>query len=579
MSLQRKIRDKNLINVRIVSMDAELQFTVPRTSYGRDLLDVVYRALGLRETWYFGLQYQDDKALFNWLKENKPLLKHSGLSLDGCLTFSLLVRFYPEDVSEELVQDITQHLVFLQVRQSILDSHISCPPDEAILLASYDLQIKYGDYDDTNFEPGALPIEELLPLNILQQYANTSREAWENRVRQLHVDNYGFSRAEAELEYLKVAQNLSMFGVGYFQISNKKDSVVYLGVTAFGLNIYDKNDRQTPKINFPWSEIKNVSYEDTKFIIRPVDKKVPTFSFYSSNLRLNKIVLDLCMGNHDLFLRRRKPDSIEVQQMKLHAKEERARRQLERQKLLKEKRLREELQREKLELQRQLLDMQEEVRQANEEMNRCHETASVLSEKAKYSEEEATLLNQKALQAEAEVQKLKLTVLRSEEERILMEKKVQEAENIASQMADEAERCAAEVEDFRREMLKAKMYEKMARDRLMEISSTSPSPRFAVYEKVDSIGSTHSIANGMMMDTEKLSAEIERERLEYVQKSRNFQTQLNELKTEIEIIKSEDALSPFYALDVAGMRKEKFATLQKASAGSTKMRISHFENL
>lgn len=88
----------------------------------------------------------------------------------------------------------------------------------------------------------------------------------------------------AELEYLKVAQNLSMFGVGYFQISvrgsstlrwclglyihlylqNKKDSVVYLGVTAFGLNIYDKNDRQTPRINFPWSEIKNVSYEDTK---------------------------------------------------------------------------------------------------------------------------------------------------------------------------------------------------------------------------------------------------------------------------------------------------------------------------
>lgn len=148
-------------------------------------------------------------------------MKHSGLSLDGCLTFSLLVRFYPEDVSEELVQDITQHLVFLQVRQSILDSHIFCPPDEAILLASYDLQIKvcqhislsglfqgsfhgyimvdfsqYGDYDDMNFEPGALPIEELLPLNILQQYANTSREAWENRVRQLHVDNYGFSRAE-----------------------------------------------------------------------------------------------------------------------------------------------------------------------------------------------------------------------------------------------------------------------------------------------------------------------------------------------------------------------------------------------
>lgn len=36
-------------------------------------------------------------------------------------------------------------------------------------------------------------------------------------------------------------------------------------------------------------------------------------------------ILDLCIGNHDLFMRRRKPDSMEVQQMKAQAKEERLR--------------------------------------------------------------------------------------------------------------------------------------------------------------------------------------------------------------------------------------------------------------
>lgn len=36
-------------------------------------------------------------------------------------------------------------------------------------------------------------------------------------------------------------------------------------------------------------------------------------------------ILDLCMGNHDLFMRRRKPDSMEVQQMKAQAKEEKHR--------------------------------------------------------------------------------------------------------------------------------------------------------------------------------------------------------------------------------------------------------------
>lgn len=33
-------------------------------------------------------------------------------------------------------------------------------------------------------------------------------------------------------------------------------------------------------------------------------------------------ILDLCIGNHDLYMRRRKPDTMEVQQMKAQAKEE-----------------------------------------------------------------------------------------------------------------------------------------------------------------------------------------------------------------------------------------------------------------
>lgn len=51
--------------------------------------------------------------------------------------------------------------------------------------------------------------------------------------------------------------------------------------------------------------------------------------FYAPRLRINKRILALCMGNHELYMRRRKPDTIEVQQMKQQAKEERMQRQLE----------------------------------------------------------------------------------------------------------------------------------------------------------------------------------------------------------------------------------------------------------
>lgn len=81
--------------------------------------------------------------------------------------------------------------------------------------------------------------------------------------------------------------------------------------------------RLTPKIGFPWSEIRNISFNDRKFIIKPIDKKAPDFVFFAPRLRINKRILALCMGNHELYMRRRKPDSIEVQQMKAQATEER----------------------------------------------------------------------------------------------------------------------------------------------------------------------------------------------------------------------------------------------------------------
>lgn len=63
-------------------------------------------------------------------------------------------------------------------------------------------------------------------------------------------------------------------------------------------------------------------------------------------------------------MRRRKPDTIEIQQMKAQAKEEKQRRQIERNKLSKEKQLREQAEREKSMLEARLIGMQEEMRNA-----------------------------------------------------------------------------------------------------------------------------------------------------------------------------------------------------------------------
>ena len=45
------------------------------------------------------------------------------------------------------------------------------------------------------------------------------------------------------MEYLKIAQDLEMYGVNYFQIQNKKKTALWLGVDALGLNVYEKEDK------------------------------------------------------------------------------------------------------------------------------------------------------------------------------------------------------------------------------------------------------------------------------------------------------------------------------------------------
>lgn len=73
-------------------------------------------------------------------------------------------------------------------------------------------------------------------------------------------------------------------------LQNKKDTELWLGVTALGLNIYEKENKLTPKTTFTWSEIRHISFDDKKFTIKPVEKSSPNFVFFSKKVRMNKLV-------------------------------------------------------------------------------------------------------------------------------------------------------------------------------------------------------------------------------------------------------------------------------------------------
>uniref|UniRef100_A0A8C4F3S0 NF2, moesin-ezrin-radixin like (MERLIN) tumor suppressor a n=1 Tax=Dicentrarchus labrax TaxID=13489 RepID=A0A8C4F3S0_DICLA len=465
------------------------------------------------------------------------------------ITLHFLAKFYPENAEEELVQDITQHLFFLQVKKKILEEEIHCPPEASVLLASYAVHAKYGDYDPSVHNPGFLAEEDLLPKRVINLYQMTA-EMWEERITACYAEHRGRTRDEAEMEYLKIAQDLDMYGVNYFLIRNKKGTDLLLGVDALGLHIYEPDNRLTPKCSFPWNEIRNISYSDKEFTIKPLDKKTNVFKFNSSRLRVNKLVIlgYLCIGNHDLFMRRRRVDSLEVQQMKAQAREERARKQVERQRLQREKQLREEAERARDELERRLMQLQDEAHMANEALLRSEQTADLLAEKAQIAEEEAKLLAQKAAEAETEMQRIKVTAIRGQEERRLMEQKMLEAEMLALKMAEESERRAKEAEQLKQDLQEAKESERRAKHKLLEITSRAvyTSPGLPPDSMPPDLSFSRENLSFDFKDTDmkRLSMEIEKEKVEYMEKSKHLQEQLNELKTEIESLKLKERETP-----------------------------------
>ena len=67
------------------------------------------------------------------------------------------------------------------MKESILLDEIYCPPETCVLLASYAMQAKTGDFDEDIHQPGVLLNERLLPRRVMEQF-QLSPEEWEKRV-------------------------------------------------------------------------------------------------------------------------------------------------------------------------------------------------------------------------------------------------------------------------------------------------------------------------------------------------------------------------------------------------------------
>ncbi|XP_053285455.1 moesin isoform X2 [Pleuronectes platessa] len=574
------------INVRVTTMDAELEFAILPSTTGKQLFDQIVKTIGLRETWFFGLQYQDSKSFSTWLKLNKRVTAQD-VKRDNPLLIKFRAKFYPEDVADELIQEATQRLFFLQVKESILNDDIYCPPETAVLLASYAVQVKHGDYRKDYHVPGYLTKEKLLPQRVLEQHKLNKNE-WEERIQVWHQEHKRMLREDAIVEYLKIAQDLEMYGVNYFSIKNKKGSELWLGVDALGLNIYDKKDKMTPKIGFPWSEIRNISFNDKKFLIKPIDKKAPDFVFYVPRLRINKRILALCMGNHDLYMRRRKADTIEVQQMKAQAREEKNKRQTERALLESEKKKRENAEKETEKIARETMELMERLKQIEVQTKRAQDELEEQTRRALELEKERTIAQEEAERLDKDRQaavEAKAALLHQSETQIKNQEslatELAELTSKISQLEDAKKKKDEEAMRWQKRAIMVEADLERAKDDLqtkligVHIQDSVHSHEHDETDESSAEASAELTSPGMVRDRS------EEERVTEAQKNLRLQKNLKFLSTELAGAVDESKKTPNDLIHAENVKagRDKYKTLRQIRQGNTKQRIDEFESM
>ncbi|KAF0039593.1 hypothetical protein F2P81_007828 [Scophthalmus maximus] len=484
--LEIKKIQMSTINVRVTTMDAELEFAILPSTTGKQLFDQIVKTIGLRETWFFGLQYQDSKGFSTWLKLNK------------------------------------------RVKESILNDDIYCPPETAVLLASYAVQVKHGDYKKDYHVPGYLTREKLLPQRVLEQH-KLNKNQWEERIQVWHQEHKGMLREDAMVEYLKIAQDLEMYGVNYFSIKNKKGSELWLGVDALGLNIYDKKDK-------------------------------------------------------------RKPDTIEVQQMKAQAREEKNKRQMERALLESEKKKRENAEKETEKIARETMELMERLRQIEEQTKRAQDEleeqtrrALELEKERRIAQEEAERLDKDrraAVEAKAALLHPSETQIKNQES---LATELAELTSMISQLEDAKNKKDEEATSWQKRALMVAADLERTKDELktkligVHIQD-SVHPHMHEHDETDESSAEASAeltAPGTVRDRS------EEERVTEAQKNQRLQKNLKFLSTELAAAVDESKKTPNDLIHAENVKagRDKYKTLRQIRQGNTKQRIDEFESM
>uniref|UniRef100_A0A183C416 ERM domain-containing protein n=1 Tax=Globodera pallida TaxID=36090 RepID=A0A183C416_GLOPA len=250
----------------------------------------------------------------------------------------------------------------------------------------------------------------------------------------------------------------------------------------------------------------------------------------------------------------------------------------------------------------------------------AEETQVLIAERARLSEQEAIEQARRASEAEAEAQRAKLSQLRAEETKIVLERKMREAEMVAQRLALQQQQkqqqqqqqqnntngiSAATIVQQQQQMPQPPPYQEAVERQPMVVNggampsnrpTTAQSPKNGMasnnLQQLQQLytGSQYELATTMpesrtsiAAELQHIYAELEMSRSEYNERNHSLRERLVNFRAELELLKREGTDTEndrlFAQKMMAGHGFDKFSTLRKSIIGSPKSRVKVFDEL
>ncbi|CAO2639150.1 Tyrosine-protein phosphatase non-receptor type 13 [Lemmus lemmus] len=299
------------VNIMLLS-GQRLELTCDTKTICRDVFDMVVAHIGLVEHHLFALATLKENEYFfvdpdlkltkvapeGWKEEPK---KKGKAAVDFTLFFR--IKFFMDDVS--LIQhNLTCHQYYLQLRRDLLEERVHCDDEAALLLASLALQAEYGDYQPEVHGMSYFRLEHYLPARVMEKLDVSYIK---EELPKLHNTYAGASEKETELEFLKVCQRLTEYGVHLHRVHPEKKSQtgILLGVCSKGVLVFEvHNGVRTLVLRFPWRETKKISFSKKKITLQNTSDGIK-HAFQTDSGKACQYLLHLCSSQHKFQLQMR----------------------------------------------------------------------------------------------------------------------------------------------------------------------------------------------------------------------------------------------------------------------------------